>query len=73
MIKLIEGNSLQIMDKFTYQTFDLILTNPPYNISVDGSKINRRGVGKYKEKQILILILVNGSWYSRRSLQKSQS
>lgn len=53
------GNCLEIMPQFPNESFELILTDPPYNVSAEGARINR-GRGKYSEGKDIILDF--GEW-----------
>lgn len=58
MMNLIYGNAFEEMKKLESNSIDLILTDPPYNVSKQ--KEIRRGNGKYKEKSNINLNF--GDW-----------
>lgn len=48
--KIIQGDCLEVMRGFADKQFDLVLTDPPYGIGMDGGNIGYKGYNDFEKK-----------------------
>lgn len=64
MIKLtlIQGDALKVLKKIPDESVDLVITDPPYNISQDNKRLSRKNLSSKTHKRSSDIILDFGDW-----------
>ena len=67
MIKLtlIQGDCLKVLPKIPDESVDLVVTDPPYNISQENKKLSRKSLSSKLHKRDSDIILDFGEWDRR--------
>lgn len=61
-LTLIQGDCLKILPKLPDESVDLVMTDPPYNISQEGKKLSRKNLSTKLHKRNSDIILDFGQW-----------
>jgi len=61
-LTLIQGDALKVLPKLPLESVDLVLTDPPYNISQESKKLSRKNLSSKLHKRNSDIILDFGEW-----------